>query len=82
MICLPVRRHLLSGQTFCVNICLNIGLAGADFCPSRRLASSFACTPDSVRRDFGPMRHDLADSASTFAEPMIGQAKVFTGSRT
>jgi hypothetical protein len=37
--------------------------------PSGRLASSFACTPDSVRRDFGPMRHDLADSASTFAEP-------------
>jgi len=40
----------------------------------------------------GPMRHDLADSASTFgrlgnsastfAEPVIGQAKVFTGSRT
>jgi hypothetical protein len=23
MICLPVRHHLLSGQTFCVNICLN-----------------------------------------------------------
>jgi hypothetical protein len=32
-------------------------------------ASSFACKPDSVRREFGPMRHGLADSASTFAEP-------------
>jgi hypothetical protein len=27
MICLPVRHHLLSGQTFCVNICLNIRAA-------------------------------------------------------
>jgi hypothetical protein len=45
------------------------GSAGADFCRSGRLASSFACKPDSVRREFGPMRHDLADSASTFAEP-------------
>jgi hypothetical protein len=39
------------------------------FCLHERLASSFAYTPDSVRLDFGPMRRDLADSASTFAEP-------------
>ena len=36
MICLPLRRHLLSGQTFCVNIRLNIGLRGIGFLPERR----------------------------------------------
>jgi len=32
------------------------------------LRHHLTCTPDSVRRDLGPMRHDLADSASTFAD--------------
>jgi hypothetical protein len=36
-----------------------------DFGPSGRLASTFACTPDSVRHDFGPLRQDLPASASS-----------------
>jgi hypothetical protein len=39
-----------------------------DFGPIGRLASTFACTPDSERHDFRPLRQDLPASASTFAE--------------
>jgi hypothetical protein len=48
-------------QAPCVRFCLRTGL----------LASTFACTSDSVRHDFGPVRQVLPASASEFAEPTI-----------
>jgi hypothetical protein len=43
----------------CVNICR----------PYQLLASTFTCSPASVRQVFGPLRQDLPASASTFVEP-------------
>jgi hypothetical protein len=68
MNCLLCVIICVNSLWFCVNICVNTGLLAADLGPNGCLASSFACTLDPVRRGFRPMRRDLADSASTFAD--------------